>query len=222
MEKKITNNVVSMAGELATPFCFSHEVFGEKFYTSTLNVPRLSERLDNLIIMISDRLIDTSRDMTGTKIRISGQFRSYNRNDGVRNRLALSLFVREVERLNPEADINEIQNEIYLNGYICKPPIYRKTPLGREIADIILAVNRPYGKSDYIPCITWGRNARFSSGLRVGTQVELWGRVQSREYIKKISDTETEGRVAFEVSVSRINEVPYFGEIQENASVSEE
>lgn len=213
MEREIQNNVVSMEGVLITPFCFSHEVFGEGFYTVTLRVPRLSGQHDDIIIMVSERLLDVKKDMTDAKIRIGGQFRSFNRHDGERNRLMLSVFVREVEFLDPDQAVDGTRNEIYLNGYVCKPPIYRKTPLGREIADMLVAVNRPYGKSDYIPCIAWGRNARFSAGLETGTHIELWGRIQSREYVKKISDTEAEARVAFEVSVSRINEVPYLSTI---------
>lgn len=210
MKKEITNNVVSMEGKLVTPFSFSHEVFGEGFYTATLSVPRLSEQTDEIIIMISERLIDVNTDMAEVKVRIQGQFRSYNQYEGNRKRLVLSLFVREVEFLDVEQEVDGTKNEIYLNGYVCKPTIYRKTPLGREITDILLAVNRPYGKSDYVPCIAWGRNARYASALEVGTNVEIWGRIQSRNYSKKISDIEIEKRVAYEVSISKINEIPYF------------
>ena len=132
-----------------------------------------------------------------------GQFRSYNRHEGVKNRLVLSVFVREINFMEEFTDYTKT-NQIFLDGYICKEPIYRKTPLGREIADLLLAVNRPYGKSDYIPCIAWGRNARFASGFEVGTRVRVWGRVQSREYTKKLSETECEKRVAYEVSISKL------------------
>ncbi len=128
---------------------------------------------------------------------------SYNRHEEKKNRLVLSVFARELEFIEEESD--ELKsNQIYLDGYICKEPIYRKTPLGREIADLLIAVNRSYGKSDYIPCICWGRNARFASGFEVGSHVEIWGRIQSREYVKKINENETEKRIAYEVSVSKI------------------
>lgn len=153
--------------------------------------------------MVSERLIDVSQDYIGEFIMVSGQFRSYNRHDEQKNRLVLSVFVREVEFIEEELD-GAKTNNIFLDGYICKLPVYRKTPLGREIADLLLAVNRPYGKSDYIPCICWGRNARFASTFEVGEHVQVIGRIQSREYIKKLSETETEKRIAYEVSVSKL------------------
>ena len=134
---------------------------------------------------------------------VSGQFRSDNRHDEQKNRLVLSVFVREVSFIEEELD-GAKTNNIFLDGYICKLPVYRKTPLGREIADLLLAVNRPYGKSDYIPCICWGRNARFASTFEVGEHVQIMGRIQSREYIKKLTETETEKRIAYEVSVSKL------------------
>ena len=157
--------------------------------------------------MISERLIDVTKDYRGMKIEVSGQFRSYNRHEGLKNKLILSIFVRELQFVADD-DMPQEQsksNQIYLDGYVCKPPIYRKTPLGREIADILIAVNRPYGKSDYIPCIAWGRNARFASTIEVGGHLQVQGRVQSREYTKKINEEETEKRVAYEVSVSKID-----------------
>lgn len=157
--------------------------------------------------MISERLIDVTKDYRGMKIEVSGQFRSYNRHEGLKNKLILSIFVRELQFVEDD-DMPQEQsksNQIYLDGYVCKPPIYRKTPLGREIADILIAVNRPYGKSDYIPCIAWGRNARFASTIEVGGHLQVQGRVQSREYTKKINEEETEKRVAYEVSVSKID-----------------
>ena len=202
-DKLFENNQVTMMGEIVSAFQFSHEVFGEGFYMVELAVSRLSNYSDYIPLMVSERLIDTEQDYTGQFIRISGQFRSYNRHEEKKNRLVLSVFVRELEFLD-EIDENEKTNQIFLDGYICKMPIYRKTPLGREIADILLAVNRPYGKSDYIPCIAWGRNARYASNFQVGTRVCIWGRVQSREYTKKISESECEKRVAYEVSVSKL------------------
>ena len=203
-DKLFENNQVSMMGEIVSEFQFSHEVFGEGFYMVELAVYRLSNYSDYIPLMISERLIDTEQDYTGQLIRVSGQFRSYNRHEEKKNRLVLSVFVRELEFLD-EIDENEKTNQIFLDGYICKEPIYRKTPLGREIADVLLAVNRSYGKSDYIPCICWGRNARFASGFTVGSHIQIVGRVQSREYVKRIDEENVEHRVAYEVSVSKVD-----------------
>ena len=203
-DKVFENKQVTMMGEIVSAFQFSHEVFGEGFYMVELAVSRLSNYSDYIPLMVSERLIDTEQDYTGQFIRISGQFRSYNRHEEKKNRLVLSVFVRELEFLD-EIDENEKTNQIFLDGYICKEPIYRKTPLGREIADVLLAVNRSYGKSDYIPCICWGRNARFASGFTVGCHIQIVGRVQSREYVKRISEEEVEHRVAYEVSVSKVD-----------------
>lgn len=166
-------------------------------------VRRLSSSQDRIPLMISERLMDVTQDYTGEFIMATGQFRSYNRHDEQKNRLILSVFVREVSFIDEELD-GAKTNTILLDGYICKLPVYRKTPLGREIADLLLAVNRPYGKSDYIPCICWGRNARFASSFEVGEHVQVLGRIQSREYVKRLSETETEKRTAYEVSVSKL------------------
>ena len=202
-DKIIENNQVTIMGKVATEFSFSHEVFGEGFYMVEVEVKRLSNSEDRIPLMISERLIDVTQDYTGEYIMVHGQFRSYNRHEEQKNRLVLSVFVREISFMEEEPDGTKT-NSIWLDGYICKEPIYRKTPLGREIADLLLAVNRPYGKSDYIPCICWGRNARYASGFEVGEHVQLLGRIQSREYVKRFSDTETEKRVAYEVSVSKL------------------
>ena len=202
-DKIIENNQVTIMGKVATEFSFSHEVFGEGFYMVEVEVKRLSNSEDRIPLLISERLIDVTQDYTGEYIMVHGQFRSYNRHEEQKNRLVLSVFVREISFMEEEPDGTKT-NSIWLDGYICKEPIYRKTPLGREIADLLLAVNRPYGKSDYIPCICWGRNARYASGFEVGEHVQLLGRIQSREYVKRISDTETEKRVAYEVSVSKL------------------
>ena len=202
-DKIIENNQVTIIGEVASEFTFSHEVFGEGFYMVDVLVKRLSNSDDRIPLMISERLIDVSQDYTGEYIMATGQFRSYNQHEEKKNRLVLSVFVREVSFVEEELD-GAKTNSILLDGYICKRPIYRKTPLGREIADLLLAVNRPYGKSDYIPCICWGRNARFASGFEVGEHVQVLGRIQSREYVKKLSETETEKRIAYEVSVSKL------------------
>ena len=202
-DKIIENNQVTIIGEIASEFIFSHEVFGEGFYMVDVLVKRLSNSDDRIPLMISERLIDVNQNYIGEYIMASGQFRSYNQHDEKKNRLVLSVFVREVSFVEEEVD-GAKTNSILLEGYICKRPIYRKTPLGREIADLLLAVNRPYGKSDYIPCICWGRNARFASGFEVGEHVQVLGRIQSRDYVKKLSETETEKRIAYEVSVSKL------------------
>ena len=207
LDKVIENNRVSIIGEVVSEFQFSHEVFGEGFYLVNVSVDRLSDMVDIIPLMISERLIDVTKDYRGMKIEVSGQFRSYNRHEGLKNKLILSIFVRELQFVEDDDMPQEHSksNQIYLDGYVCKPPIYRKTPLGREIADILIAVNRPYGKSDYIPCIAWGLNARFASTIEVGGHLQVQGRVQSREYTKKINEEETEKRVAYEVSVSKID-----------------
>ena len=203
-DKILENNQVSIVGEIISDFQYSHEVYGEGFYMVEVAVSRLSNFSDYIPLMISERLIDTSQSYIGQKVYVTGQFRSYNRHEELKNRLVLSVFVREIEFIEEETEEMK-SNQILLDGYICKDPIYRKTPLGREIADILLAVNRPYGKSDYIPCICWGRNARFAGGLEVGSHLQICGRVQSREYTKKVDEESVEKRVAYEVSVSKID-----------------
>lgn len=202
-DKVIENNQVVIMGEVVSDFVFSHEIFGEGFYMVDVNVPRLSDSSDIIPLMVSERLIDVDEDYKGLNIMVQGQFRSYNRHEERKNRLVLSVFAREIEFVDETPESSKT-NQIYLDGYICKEPIYRKTPLGREIADLLLAVNRPYGKSDYIPCICWGRNARFASNFSVGTRCEIWGRIQSREYMKRLSDEDAEKRIAYEVSVSKL------------------
>ncbi|MCC8101584.1 MAG: single-stranded DNA-binding protein [Clostridiales bacterium] len=202
-DKIIENNQVSIMGKIISDFSFSHEVFGEGFYMVDISVQRLSDSSDVIPVMISERLIDVTKDYRDSYIQIFGQFRSYNRHEEKRNRLVLSVFAREVSFAEDDSDKVK-SNQIYLDGYICKTPVYRRTPLGREIADMLLAVNRPYGKSDYIPCICWGRNARFASGFEVGGHVQVWGRIQSREYVKKLNEESAEKRTAYEVSVSKM------------------
>ena len=202
-DKIIENNQVSIMGKVASGFTFSHQVYGEGFYLVDVLVKRLSDSEDRIPLMVSERLVDVTQDYEGEYIMVQGQFRSYNRHEEKKNRLVLSVFVRELSFVE-EADDSIKTNQIFLDGYICKPPVYRKTPLGREIADLLLAVNRPYGKSDYIPCICWGRNARYASAFEVGGHVLIWGRIQSREYIKKLEENQTEKRTAYEVSVSKL------------------
>lgn len=207
-KKMINNNQITVSGELVSEFSFDHEVFGEKFYTTKLSVERKSGNIDVLPILISERIIDIKREWKGEVVKVYGQVRSYNKHEENKSRLILSVFVKQFENLADDEPLQSgDENSISLDGYICKPPIYRETPLGREIADILLAVNRPYGKSDYIPCIAWGRNARFAEGLEVGARLRIDGRIQSREYQKRISDDEFETRTAYEVSISKMETV---------------
>lgn len=202
-DKVIENNQVTIMGTIVSGFTFSHEIYGEGFYMVDIEVARLSDSADIIPLMISERLIDVENDYKGSRVSVSGQFRSYNRHEEKKNKLILSVFAREIEFVDEIAESCKT-NQIFLDGYICKEPVYRKTPLGREIADLLLAVNRPYGKSDYIPCICWGRNARFASSFEVGARCVVWGRIQSREYMKKLNDEQLERRVAYEVSVSKL------------------
>ena len=206
VDKVIENNKVSIVGEIVSDFRYRHEVFGEGFYLVDISVDRLSELTDVIPLMVSERLVDVNENCIGQLVEVSGQFRSYNKHEGEKNRLVLSIFVREWDEVDENPDAGRT-NQIFLDGFVCKNPIYRKTPLGREIADLLIAVNRPYGKSDYIPCIAWGRNARYASSFDIGTRIQIWGRVQSREYIKKISEEESERHVAYEVSVSKLEYV---------------
>ena len=179
-DKVFENNQVIIAGEIVSGFTYSHEVYGEGFYMVEVAVNRLSNYADYIPVMVSERLMDVTENYEGQYISVVGQFRSYNRHEEKKNRLVLSVFAREIEFTGePGEDVKS--NQIFLDGYICKEPIYRKTPLGREIADLLIAVNRSYGKSDYIPSICWGRNARYAAGFAVGEHVEIWGRILSRE-----------------------------------------
>lgn len=220
-DKILGNNQVNVYGEVVSEFSYSHEVYGEGFYVVKLSVKRLSQVYDIIPLMVSERLIDVSKDYRGCYLEASGQFRSYNRHEENRNRLVLSVFVRDLHVDEQMQDIDK-PNYIFLDGYLCKPPVYRKTPLGREIADLLMAVNRPYGKSDYIPCICWGRNARYADSFEVGEHVQLWGRIQSREYQKQIGDEQYETRVAYEISVSKLERVEESGEITAASEITEE
>lgn len=202
-DKVIENNQVTIMGEIVSDFSYSHEIFGEGFYMVDIRVQRLSDSSDILPLMISERLIDVTADYKGCYVSVNGQFRSYNRHEERKNKLVLSVFAREISFVD-EVEESAKTNQIYLDGFLCKEPIYRKTPLGREIADLLIAVNRPYGKSDYIPCICWGRNARYASSFKVGERCGIWGRIQSREYVKKVDEEHAEKKVAYEVSVSKL------------------
>ncbi len=194
------NNKVFVSGEIVSDAVFSHEVYGEGFYEFFVRVMRLSGQADVLPITISERLIADGMLEKGKQICALGQFRSYNKIENGRSRLMLTVFVRELICELPEKN----PNSILLSGYICKPPVYRTTPFNREIADVLIAVNRAYNKSDYIPCIAWGRNARFVKNLSVGDRIAVSGRIQSREYQKRLTENETKTMTAYEVSVSKL------------------
>ena len=210
----LENNYLTLVGKVTGEKKFSHEIYGERFYIFNLSIPRLSGNSDIIPITVSERLIKEDTLQEGNKLLIKGQFRSYNSYENEKNRLILTVFAKDImeveENEEEENDIDRkdiVTNEVVLVGYICKKPIYRQTPFGREISDLLLAVNRAYNKSDYIPCIAWGRNARFCQNLEVGTQVKVVGRVQSRTYEKKHEDGSVETRVAYEVSIGSLEVV---------------
>ncbi|MBO5363647.1 MAG: single-stranded DNA-binding protein [Clostridia bacterium] len=194
------NNRVYVSGEIVSDATFSHEVYGEGFYEFFVKVMRLSGQADVLPVTVSERLIEKGSLQKGKRLSAIGQFRSYNKLENGKSRLMLTVFLRELVDDDPEKN----PNNILLSGYICKPPVYRTTPFNREIADVLVAVNRAYNKSDYIPCIAWGRNARFVKTLSVGDRIAVSGRIQSREYQKKLSEAETKTMTAYEVSVSKL------------------
>ena len=208
----LENNYLTLVGKVTGEKKFSHEIYGEKFYVFNLEIARLSGNADIIPITVSERIITDEMLMQGKQLLVKGQFRSYNSYENEKNRLILTVFAKDVVEVeeNNEEEENEmakkdtVTNEVVLVGYICKKPIYRQTPFGREIADVLLAVNRAYNKSDYIPTIAWGRNARFCQNLEVGTKVKLVGRVQSRMYEKKHEDGTVENRVAYEVSIGSL------------------
>lgn len=208
----LENNYLTLVGKVTGEKKFSHEIYGERFYVFNLEIARLSGNADIIPITVSERIVTDEMLTQGKQLLVKGQFRSYNSYDKDKNRLILTVFAKDVIELedNEEEEENEmtkkdtVTNEVVLMGYICKKPIYRQTPFGREIADLLLAVNRAYNKSDYIPTIAWGRNARFCQNLEVGTKVKLIGRVQSRMYEKKYEDGTTENRVAYEVSIGSL------------------
>lgn len=202
MQDELASNSAVMIGVISSDFTFSHEVYSEGFYTFFLEVARLSQVADFLPVTISERLI--GQLVPGEIVKITGQVRSYNNyvESTRRNKLILTLFARDVEILPEFNNLNP--NDIFLNGFICKPPVYRTTPFGREIADVLMAVNRSYNKSDYIPCIAWGRNAKFAGNLNIGDNVKIWGRMQSRNYQKKFENGETEEKTAYEISISKL------------------
>lgn len=209
----LESNYLTLVGKVTGEKKFSHEIYGERFYIFTLAIPRLSGNADMIPVTVSERLITDEMLREGNKLLVKGQFRSYNSYENEKNKLILTVFAKDIVELEQEEEENDfarkdmITNEVILIGYICKKPIYRQTPFGREIADLLLAVNRAYNKSDYIPCIAWGRNARFSQTLEVGTKVKVVGRVQSRSYEKKYEDGTAEMKVAYEVSIGSLEVV---------------
>ena len=215
----LENNHLVLVGKITSDKKFSHEIYGESFYIFDLEVPRLSGNSDIIPITISERLILEKELEIGDKVAIEGQFRSYNSYENEKNRLILTVFAKDIKYLSQEEEEDssqKVSNEVTLVGYICKKPIYRQTPFGREISDILLAVNRAYNKSDYIPAIAWGRNVRFCQNIEVGTKVKITGRVQSRNYEKKFEDGTTQTRTAYEVSISSLEIV---NEEEENKEV---
>ena len=204
MDNLMLNNKIYLEGKVASELEFSHEMYGEGFYSFNIEVTRLSDSVDMLNITVSERLLNGLDLSIGKEIVVEGQLRSYNKFMNGSNKLILTVFARNIE---PCIEKSKNPNEIFLDGYICKEPVYRTTPFGREIADVLLAVNRAYNKSDYIPTIAWGRNSRFCQTLSVGDNIRVWGRLQSREYQKKVSDTEVVKKIAYEVSISKMERV---------------
>lgn len=198
------NNEVILAGEIVSDFQFSYEVLGEGFYLFDLKVSRNSGNFDVLPVIVSERVVNVKESAIGATVKVEGQLRSYNKHIENRSHVILTMFTQKIENLE---EGKEYKNRVKLRGFICKQPTYRQTPLGRDISDFTIAVNRPYGKSDYIPCIAWSRNAVFLSMQDVGTEIEIEGRFQSREYKKRIGEEEFEIRTAFEVSVSNLEVV---------------
>lgn len=230
----LENNYLTLVGKVTSEKQFSHEIYGERFFTFDLSIPRLSGNADIIPVTVSERLLTDDMMTMGTKLLIKGQFRSYNSYENEKNKLILTVFAKDIEKLEDEtensesSEVNEfvkkdmVTNEVVLIGYICKKPIYRQTPFGREIADILLAVNRAYNKSDYIPSIAWGRNAKFCQNLEVGTEVKIVGRIQSRNYEKKYEDGTVVKKVAYEVSIGSLEVIKDVDNNEEVASSDEE
>lgn len=204
----IENNKIELCGVIASTPELNHKNYGENFYGFRLSCSRKSTEKDMLPIIVSDRLVEIKNLQVGKKISVKGQVRTFNKHiSDDKRKLLIMVFARDVREVEEESEsAPEFNNNVKLSGYICKPPVYRVTPKGREIADVLIAVNRMYGKADYIPCITWGRNARYAGNLDVGTRIDVEGRLQSREYTKKLDDGTEEIRTAYEISVSRIEE----------------
>ena len=203
MEK--TNNQVQVIGRLDGDFQYSHMMYEEVFYRNTIKTTRISGKKDIVPILVSEKVLKTIQPNKGDIVEAKGHFRSYNKKDlDGRSHLILNVFVREMNILDEYN--SEDENIIKIaHGFICKPPIFRKTPLGRDITDLMVAVNRQYIKSDYIPCIVWNEDAVLAASLQVGDEIQFKGRIQSREYIKKFPDSgKEEERIAYEVSISKL------------------
>lgn len=203
------NNIVKLNGTIKSEFKFSNSQFGENFYMAEVAVARISGVEDRIPIVISDRLINVKEEHSGKFISIVGQFRSHNRYDEGKNKLFLYVFVKECE-ISDQKKADDL-NCIEITGFVCKPPVYRTTPLGREITDLFIAVNRPYGRTDYIPCISWGRTAKYTKNFKAGDCYSIIGRIQSREYVKEIASEIIERKTAYEVSIIRVERQDNFG-----------
>ena len=206
LDHLMDTNVVTIIGKVVGEKEFSHEIYGEGFYIYNIEIPRLSDAVDQLPLTVSERLLVGLDLKDGDMIKVEGQLRSYNKFIDGSNRLVLTIFARDIIPFEGGEELKN-PNEIFLEGYICTAPVYRETPFGREITDLLVAVNRLYNKSDYIPTIAWGRHARFSSNLNVGDQIRIWGRIQSRQYQKKFPDGRAINKVAYEVSISKMERV---------------
>jgi primosomal replication protein N len=194
-------NRVYLYGMVVSETTARHEFYGEDFCDLQLSVKRLSSIVDIIPVTIEKSIVEKEKIVLGSHIAIVGEFRSYNKIENNRSRLMLSVFANAVT-----TEVNEDNpNIIELSGYICKMPIYRTTPFNREIADILVAVNREYNKTDYLPTIAWGRNARFAKTMNVGDHINISGRIQSREYQKRLDSGMTETRVAYEISINRMS-----------------
>lgn len=203
--KLLENNQVSIAGQVMTDYEFDHEVQGEKFYRIVVQIPRLSDKHDDINVVVSEKMVDTSHNPTGAYVKVSGQFRSFNDRTGKKTKLRLFVFAKEIDQIEA-MPLTEDCNTVRLSGTLCKAPIYRKTPLGKIITDLVIAVNRLYGRSDYIPCIAWYEEAEVLRTAVVGDKITVTGRIQSREYDKHIDDEKVEKRIAYEMSISNLEE----------------
>lgn len=204
------NNKVFIAGEIVSEPHLTHAVFNEGFYEFDLKVSRLSDSYDIIPVTISERLFEGNNIELGKKISGSGQFRSYNKLENGKSKLMLTVFLREILPYSEGENYNHIE----IVGYVCKEPVFRTTPFKREISDVLLAVNRSYNKSDYLPCIAWGRNARFVKNFNIGDKVIVSGRIQSRDYQKKV-ENDLITKTAYEVSLNKIELVKEENEVDE-------
>ncbi len=205
MKNETQNNIAKITGRVFEDLTFSHEIEGEKFFETVLEVKRLSDTFDYIPITISERTVNGEKIEKNQIVSISGEYRSYNKMQDEKSKLILHVFAKDV-KIDPNMIEDESENSVHLTGFICKPPIFRVTPFKREICDALIAVNRKNIKSDYIPCIFWGRNARFLQDKPVGTKIEIEGRIQSRSYTKTLSNGEQIEKVAYEISVGKLCE----------------